>query len=410
MTNDRRDFLKKATVAGLAVKANPNTLFSTGKKAVAEPLPTFNFESDLKIQKVESYTKGNATIVKVTADNGAEGFGQLAPYKNEITTTVLHEMVVPYALGQDPYKIDDVTNRGIELNYKHPWSFVCRATSGLETALWDLMAKREEKSVCEMLGGTPKPIEVYGSSMRRDIKPQEEAERMARLRDRDGFPAFKTRVGKVVGHNEDQWPGRSEAIIPAVRKAVGDQVVLQADANSCYTAAKAIEVGKLMEDNGYYFFEEPCPFWELEWTAEVNNTLKMSVAGGEQDNDLAQWKRMIAMNAVDIVQPDILYLGGVCRTMKVAAMAAEKEKLCVPHTANRSMLTVFAMHVLASIPNPAPHMEYSIESVEWVKGIFDNDLKVSNGSVAFPSEGPGWGIKVNDSWLNSADYHMSESK
>jgi len=317
-------------------------------------------------------------------------------------------MIAQYALGKDPYEISSIADHCIEINYKFPWSFVSRATSGLETALWDLRGKRENKSVCQLLGGQPRPIPAYGSSMSREITPEDEAKRIVKLRDQYGFEAFKIRVGKVVGHNEDQWPGRTESIIPTMRKAVGDKTILQADANSCYTADKAIEVGKMLEDHDYFFFEEPCPFWELEWTAKVNKALKMKVAGGEQDNDLAQWRRMIAMNAVDITQPDICYIGGVSRCLQVAAMAEKANKVCVPHSANLSLITVFAMHVMAAIPNPAPHLEYSIEDNDWVKGIYEPELKVVDGKVRFP-DGAGWGIRINQNWLENADYQISEA-
>ena len=94
-----------------------------------------------------------------------------------------------------------------------------------------------------------------------------------------------------------------------MRKAVGPTIELHADANSCYTPDVAIPMGRRLEDAGYAAFEEPCPYWELEWTQEVTRALTIDVQGGEQDNDMAQWRRMIAMRAVDIVQPDICYIG-----------------------------------------------------------------------------------------------------
>ena len=103
-----------------------------------------------------------------------------------------------------------------------------------------------------------------------------EASQLAKLRDSHGFKAFKVRLGVPTGHDRDASPGRTESLIPAVRKAVGDDIQLLADGNSCYTPPKAIEVGRLMEDNRYYWFEEPCPYWELEWTAEVAAALKMT--------------------------------------------------------------------------------------------------------------------------------------
>ena len=140
--------------------------------------------------------------------------------------------------------------------------------------------------MCELLGGKPRAIRAYASSMRRDIAPQQEAERFVRLRDRDGFTAFKFRIGSEVGHDADEWPGRTEDVVRAVRRALGDDVDLLVDANSCYTPEKAITIGRLLEDHGVVHFEEPCPYWELEWTAEVADALDLDVTGGEQDCEL----------------------------------------------------------------------------------------------------------------------------
>jgi len=262
-----------------------------------------------RIRSIETFTDGPVTIVRVRTKAGAEGYGQIAPYNADISATVLHRQIAPHVLGKNPGDIDALVDRCIEANYKFPWSYVCRALAGVETALWDIRGKAEDKSVCQLLGGKPRPFPVYGSSMRRDITPADEASRLARLKDSQGFRAFKVRIGKVCGHDQDQWPGRTEALIPAVRKAIGDDTSLLVDANSCYTPAKAIQVGKMLQNYGVCHFEEPCPYWELEWTARVTKALSVPVAGGEQDNDLAQWRRMIRMPAVDIVQPDICYIG-----------------------------------------------------------------------------------------------------
>jgi L-alanine-DL-glutamate epimerase-like enolase superfamily enzyme len=188
---------------------------------------------------------------------------------------------------------------------------------------------------------------------------------------------------------------------------VGDGITLMADGNSGYTPGRAIEVGRLLEDSGYFHFEEPCPYWELEWTAEVAAALQMNVAGGEQDNDLAQWRRMIAMRAVDIVQPDVCYVGGMTRAVAVARMAHEAGMLCVPHSANRSLVSVFTLHLLAAIPNAGPYMEFTIEPSGWTDELFDPPLRCVDGHVAVP-ESPGWGVTVNPDWLERADRLVSE--
>ena len=360
----------------------------------------------MNIKSIETFTRGPVSIVRVRTDDGAQGFGQIAPFNADISATVLHRQIAPHAIGADADVIDALVDRCVEANYKFPWSYVCRALAGVDTALWDLRGKRDSKSVCELLGGRPGPVRAYGSSMRRDITPAEEARRLAALRDSKGFGAFKVRIGKVCGHDEDQWPGRTEELIPAVREAVGDEVDLLVDANSCYTPAKAIEVGKLLADHGVCHFEEPCPYWQLEWTAEVAAALDVPVAGGEQDDDLAQWRRMVAMAAVDIVQPDVCYVGGLSRALRVAALAAEAGLQCVPHSANRSLVTVFTLHMLGAIPNAGRHLEFSIEPGDWTDGLYEPALEVRDGHVAIPADA-GWGVRINPAWLAEADRQVS---
>ena len=70
----------------------------------------------------------------------------------------------------------------------------------------------------------------------------------------------------------------------------------------------------------------------------------MKVAGGEQDNDLAQWRRMMRMRAVDIAQPDVCYVGGLTRALRVAALAGAAGMPCTPHSANHSLVLVFTLH------------------------------------------------------------------
>jgi len=364
----------------------------------------------MKIASIETFTRGHTvSIVRLRTDDGHEGWGQSAPYNANITAMVLHQQVARHFLGKDPMDLPRLVERCIEREYKFPWSYVCRALAGVETALWDLRGRVEGKPVCSLLGGEPRPLVAYGSSMRRDIKPEDEAARLARLRDQKGFRAFKIRIGKVCGHDQDQWPGRTEALVPAVRKAIGQEVALLVDANSCYTPRKAIEVGRMLEDNGVCHFEEPCPYWELEWTAEVAAALDVPVAGGEQDNCLAQWRRMIRMNAVDIVQPDICYIGGIWRARQVAEMAAKAAKLCVPHSANVSLVTVFTLHLLAAVPNAGPHFELSIEPNRWATAIYEPKLKVEDGKVKVP-DGPGWGVEIRREWLERTDHGESSAR
>jgi len=332
----------------------------------------------------------------------------MAPYHANISALVLHQQIAPRALGASAMDIDGIVERAVEAEHKFPGSYICRAVGGLDTALWDLRGKLENKSVCELLGGKPRDIDAYGSSMRRDITPKDEAERLKRLQDAHGFRAFKIRIANNFGKDIDKWPGRTEEIVPTVRRALGDNTVLLVDANSGYTPQKAIQIGHMLEEYGIGHFEEPCPYPEIEWTAQVANALKVPVAGGEQDCDLSQWRRMINMRAVDIVQPDICYVGGISRALQVAAMAEAAGIPCTPHAANLSMVTVFTLHMLGAIKNAGPYVEFSIEPDHWTQNLFANPiLQVKDGKVAIP-QGPGWGITLNNEWLEKADYRISE--
>ena len=362
--------------------------------------------SEMKIRTVETFTSGSLSFVRVTTDSGAEGWGQCAPFDADITATILHRKVARLALGRDPYDVDGLADDCIDANLKFPWSFVCRALAGVDTAMWDLRGKVENKSVCELLGGQPQAFPVYGSSMRRDIKPADEASRLAALRDSHGFTAFKIRLGTPAGHNRDQWPGRTEELVPAVRKAIGNKVALYCDANSCYTADRAIAVGRMLEKHNVAHFEEPCPYWEYEWTAQVAKAIKVPVAGGEQDNDLAQWRRMIALPAMDIAQPDVCYVGGLTRALRVAAMAHKAGMPVVPHSANLSLVTVFSLHMMGAIPNAGPHVEYTIEDNDWTHDLYEPALSVRDGKVAIPSE-PGWGVNLSKKWLDAAQRQVT---
>ena len=367
----------------------------------------------MKIRSIETFATQFVGLVRVTTDCGAIGWGQVSTYNSDITATVLHRQVAPTALGQDISDLSmlsDLLDRIYERQHKFPGSYMCRALAGLDTAIWDLHGKRQGKPVCELLGAKARPIRAYASSMKRDITPAEEAERFVRLRDEHGFDAFKFRLGAEVGRNQDEWPGRTEEIVPTVRKALGDDVDLLVDANSCYEPKRAIEVGKILIDNRVTHFEEPCPYWNLKWTKEVTDALPIDVTGGEQDNSLALWEHMIDARIVDIVQPDICYIGGIDRACRVARMAQNAGLPCTPHSANLSLVTVFTAHFLAAIENAGKYLEFSIEEEDyypWQRGIYRNYPEIRDGMYHLSDE-PGWGVEIEDDWLEKSSYQISE--
>jgi L-alanine-DL-glutamate epimerase-like enolase superfamily enzyme len=366
----------------------------------------------MKLKSIESFSTPDVGFVRVTDETGATGWGQVSTYNSDITSLVLHRQVAPWSLGVEIDDLDAHLDLIAEREHKFPGSYLRRAMAGLDTAIWDLRGKVAGKPVAALLGGSPGTLRAYASSMKRDITPREEAERFRRLRGEFGFDAFKFRVGAEVGRDRDEWPGRTEEIIPTVAGALGAEVALLADANSCFSPARAIEVGLIMEAYGMVHYEEPCPYWELEQTKEVAEALDIAVTGGEQDCDLTVWRRMIDMRAVDIVQPDVCYLGGICRTLRVVRMAEAAGLPVTPHSANLSLVTLFTMHLLRAIPNAGDYLELSIEGADyypWQYGLLRNDpYKVVDGRVTV-TDAPGWGVEIEPEWLAWARYQISEA-
>ena len=364
-----------------------------------------------KITKIESFCNEYIGFVRLTNQDGAQGWGQVSTYNSDITCQILHRQVAPWTLGQKTEDLDDLLDLVTEREHKFPGSYLRRAMGGFDTAIWDMKGKVTGQPVVKLLGGNPGSLRAYASSMKRDITPKDEAYRLCKLRDKVGFDAFKVRAGAEVGRNKDEWPGRTEEIIPTISRELGDRVDLLIDANSCYTVDRAIEIGKLLQDNGFSHFEEPCPYWELEQTKAVTDALEIDVTGGEQDCDLPTWRRMIEIGAVNIAQPDILYLGGINRTLRVVDLAKSAGIPITPHCANLSLVTLFTMHLLKAIPNAGKYLEFSIEGADyypWQQDLFLEDpYSVDDGKVTI-SDKPGWGIEIRSDWLEKSTYQCSE--
>ena len=365
----------------------------------------------MKIKKLETFTKPYVSFLKTTLEDGSQGFGQMSTYHADITAQIFHKQVAPWVLDKSWEDFNDIENLVLEKEHKFPGSYLLRAIAGLDTSLWDLKGKLEDQSVTELIGGTTGPLNVYGSSMKRDISAIDEAERFKKLFQEKGINAFKFRIGAECGRGLDEWEGRTEDIVKTINKSLDSSVIKLVDANSCYSATQAIEIGKLLEDHNVTHFEEPCPYWEPEQTKEVTDALTIDVTGGEQDCDIRIWKDMVERKIVNIYQPDVMYLGGLTRTLQVAKIIEEGGYVCTPHAANLSLVTMCTMHLLKAIPNAGPYLELSIEGEDyypWQQDLFlDNPFKIENGCVTVTDK-PGWGIDINPEWLNNSDYQVSD--
>ncbi|MCB1359828.1 MAG: mandelate racemase/muconate lactonizing enzyme family protein [Rhodobacter sp.] len=364
----------------------------------------------MRLTRLETFHTEFVCFVRATAEDGVIGWGQCATYNADITAAVFHRQIAPWALGQDCRDIDALVARIERAEHKFPGSYRNRAMAGLDTALWDMAGRRAGRPVAALIGGSPGPVRAYASSMRRDLTPEVEAERLKRICAEQGFTAAKFRIGAEMGEDRDQWEGRTEAIIPAVTAALPGIDTL-VDANSGFSVSRAIAVGRMLEDHGVSHYEEPVPWWDLSATRDVADALQIDVTGGEQDVDLGVFKRMIETRAVDVVQPDVLYLGGLSKTLRVARLAAAEGMPVTPHAANLGLVTMVTMHLLRALPNAGKYLEFSIEGADyypWQQDLFRGSPFAVNDGTLSVSDAPGWGIEIAPEWLDRAEHRVSE--
>jgi len=353
----------------------------------------------MKITRVEPIHVGPNLLVRVHTDDGIIGYGECSPMNNNLVAAHLQHALAALVIGHDPFDVEALVERMFIETYKLAGQSMAMAVSGIEIALWDIMGKAVGQPIYKLLGGACRTkIRMYASSMSRRISPVDEAKRLAALVEKHGFTAVKVRVGSVFGFDEDARPGRSLELVKEVRSALGDDVEIMVDGNSCYSAPRAIQLGRQLERYHVFHFEEPCPYWDLGSTAKVAAALDMPVAGGEQDWEIQRFKEMLERGAVDIVQPDVIKAGGFSVCKKIAHLAEAFGAVCTPHQ-TQPFGTVANLHFAASTPNCRYSQEYNIEEHPLRDTLFKQPvLDVKGGYLAVP-EGPGLGVEIDKTVL-----------
>lgn len=196
----------------------------------------------------------------------------------------------------------------------------------------------------------------------------------------------------------DTPSGRTAKLIPLVRKTFGDEMVIYGDSNGSYNVEEAIRIGKILKEYKIDFYEEPVPFDWYEETKIVKDALSIPIAGGEQEPSLHNFRWLIGNRALDIVQPDIFYFGGMVRSMKVARMAEAYGMPCTPHISGSGLGYLYMMHFVSAIVNPGPYHEFKGFNKEIPLECKTSTLNSDAGMVTVPS-GPGSGIEIDPEFV-----------
>lgn len=361
--------------------------------AAARPvLDLSGLDSALVIDSIRLLEKDGERFIHVRSKDGAEGISltNRRPY----LASILNELVIPFFEGKDARRLE--SELLFELyrhrsNYKLQGLALWSPLAWVEFALLDMLGRAAGRSMADLLGGKLRDwVDFYIASGRRDSTPEEECEYLQELVAETGAKAVKFRLGGRMSRNLDASPGRSEQLIPMARQALGDGIDLHGDANSSYDPDHAVPIGRLLEEAGAVYFEEPCPFDHLEDTKRVADALDLPVSGGEQEYSERRFRWMIANRGVDIVQPDLQYYGGMMRSARVANMA---EAAGMPTTVHISggFGFVYMLHFAARTKSIGRYQEYK-RSIERYAGWFDPPLQIQDGRLSVP-HGAGVGIR-----------------
>ena len=368
MPISRRNFIGKTAGLGALAAVSPVSLSAQDRRDVTSHLidaakqPVLDqtqFKEPVIVESIDLLRKGKQHYVRVRSKDGAEGIS-LDNNRAQYLAPIFLQRVAPFFIGKDARLLEDhlweLYRWGS--NYKLQGLAFWSPVAWVEFAILDLLGRVSDKSMGELLGGViRKRVPFYVASGRRDTTPEEEIDYLRGLIDETGAKAIKYRVGGRMSRNEDALPGRTPKLIELSRKELGDAMAIHADSNSSYDPPQAIEVGRMLEDIGAVYFEEPCPFDHLEDTRKVTDTLSIPVAGGEQEYSQWRFQWAIENRAVDIVQPDLHYYGGLIRSIRVSRMA---EVLNIPTTVHISggFGFIYMLHFASRTPKIGGWQEY----------------------------------------------------
>ena len=349
--------------------------------------------SPVVIDSIRLLKKGREYFVHVRSKDGAEGVSLTNPPRAAYLHLILNQLVIPFFLGKDAR---DLENLLWDLyrwqdNYKLYGLALWSPQAWVEFAILDMLGRIAGKPMGALFGDVVRrEIAFYVASGRRDTTPEQEIENLRALIEKSKAKALKFRIGGRMSRNVDAMPGRTETLIPLVRKTFGDAIDIHADSNSSYDPPKAIEVGRMLEEIKAVYYEEPCPFDHLEDTKKVADALAIPVAGGEQEYSEWRFRWMIANRGVDIVQPDLHYYGGMIRSIRVAHMADVANMPTTVHISG-GFGFVYMLHFASCVRDPGRYQEYKM-GTEKYGAWFDEPITVKDGKMSVPT-GPGVGIK-----------------
>jgi galactonate dehydratase len=301
-----------------------------------------------------------------------------------------------WLVGRDPRDIEGLWQLMVAGSRFPGGSVVNAAISGLEHALWDIAGKAANLPVYRLVGGKCRDkIRVYQSPHGKT--PQELADNALALIETYGYTALK--LGPMPpNHQNMPWNAALRAAVArveAVRRAVGDDIDLGIDPHArIFEPVRALELCKALAPYQPFFIEEPLRPENYEAMAKLSQHTELPIATGEMLYTRHEFRDLLKLQAVDIIQPDICLAGGLWEMKKIAAMAEAHYVSVAPHNPCGPVATAVNVHFAASTQNFLI-LEYIPDDTTPRRDLVDEPMKLVNGYLELP-ERPGLGLDLNE--------------
>ena len=354
-------------------------------------------------------------LVQVSTAEGHVGLGECAAYGGSLDgmERVVLDDLKPSLIGEDPFRVERLWSRMARRSHQRGTAgMLMQAISGVDIALWDIVGQATRTPLYRLLGGYRDTLDAYASAgfYAGDKGPDKLAEELGGYAER-GFRTVKMKIGRnsdvMLNPLPDMWAPNYATVtldedverVRAARAAIGAGVRLAIDANNAWTPPVAIQFMRRVADQDIFWLEEPVATDDVAGSAEVARVLDVPVAGYETATGLASFRELIARRAVDIVQPDAIWTGGITLCRKVAALAEAYGLPVIPHVFSSAVASIANMHLIASLPH-AGLLEFDQNPNPLRSELFEEPIDVRpDGTVRLP-ERPGLGVTLNQATID----------
>lgn len=365
------------------------------------------------------FPERNSLLVRIETDDGLVGWGEGGQYgPPEPVAACIDHVFAPKILGQSPHDTSRIweTLYCLTRDFGQKGPYI-EAISAIDIALWDLKGQNLGVPVFDLLGGAFResvPGYATGCYYRgedvRDIEASlDQLRQEAGSYVEAGFQLLKIKIG-LVSIRDDRRR------LKAIRDAVGPEIGILVDCNHAYNATTAIRMGRVLEEYGCLFLEEPVPPEDRDGYRQVRNALEIAIAGGEAEYTRWGFRDLIAGGCVDIAQPDVCVCGGFSEWQKIIAIASAFGVPVLPHVWGSGVALAAALHAIAALPlmphtaNPIPMQNEPVVEFDRNHNPLRDDLLTEtiaiglDGRVPVPA-GAGLGITVDESVLKTFIKH-----